>query len=142
MRIVNKMVNNSAFLDSVFSALSDPTRRGILRGLMPASTPVGKLAQPFRLSAPAISRHLRVLEGAGLIRRTKRGRIHEIELNADPLQKAANWLELYRRHWESSLDALALYLESPTTPAAPPLSSKNDKDKHRAKTKHKPTSTN
>ena len=126
------MVNNSAFLDTVFSALSDPTRRGILRGLMPASTPVGKLAQPYRLSAPAISRHLRVLEGAGLIRRTKRGRVHDIELNAEPLQKAADWLDLYRTHWESSLDALAAYLESPAPAAAKPLSATKEK----SKTKH------
>jgi DNA-binding transcriptional ArsR family regulator len=127
------MVNNPALLDTVFSALADPTRRSILRGLMGGSAPVGRIAEPFCVSAPAVSRHLRVLEGAGLIRRTKRGRIHEIELKAEPLRKAADWLDIYRRHWESSLDALARYLESPAPPPAPvvPLAPKQSKNKHK-----------
>jgi DNA-binding transcriptional ArsR family regulator len=106
------MVKHSASLDSVFSALADPTRRRILEGLMDGCAHVGRVAKPFKVSAPAISRHLRVLEKAGLVRRTRRGRIHEMELAAEPLRRASDWLETYRRHWEGSLEALARYLES------------------------------
>ena len=106
------MVNNATRLDTVFAALADPTRRRILQGLRSGGAPVAKLAQPFRMSAPAVSRHLRVLESAGLVLRTKRGRVHEITLAAEPLHTVADWLETYREHWESSLDALARYLES------------------------------
>ena len=115
------MVKRSISLDAVFSALADPTRRRILQGLMRGSRPVGNLARPFRMSAPAVSRHLRVLERTGLIRRTRRGRIHEIELNAAPLRRAVDWLEIYRQHWESSLDSLARFLES--APQSLPLNS-------------------
>ncbi len=106
------MVKYSSSLDSVFAALADPTRRRILEGLMDGSAPVGRLAKPFKVSAPAVSRHLRVLERAGLVRRTRRGRLHEMELAAEPLRRAADWIETYRRHWEVSLDGLARYLES------------------------------
>jgi DNA-binding transcriptional ArsR family regulator len=126
------MVNRSDSLDIVFSALADPTRRRILEGLTDGQAHVGRVAKPFRVSAPAISRHLRVLERAGLIRRTKRGRLHEIELRAAPLQNARDWLETYRRHWESRLDALAKYLESPESaedPAVAALSPKPKKPK-------------
>jgi DNA-binding transcriptional ArsR family regulator len=114
------MVKRSASLDSVFSALADPTRRRILHGLMRGGAPVASVARPFRMSAPAVSRHLRVLERSGLIRRTRRGRVHEIELNAAPLRRAVDWLEIYRQHWESSLDSLARFLET----AKPKLSQK------------------
>jgi len=124
------MVKRSISLDAVFAALADPTRRRILQGLTDGNAHVGRVAEPFRVSAPAISRHLRVLERAGLIRRTKRGRNHEIQLRAAPLRKATDWLETYRRHWESSLDALAQYLES----AGPSLSTGNPpKKKNTAK---------
>ena len=111
--IFNAMVKRSISLDTVFAALADPTRRRILRGLMRGCAPVGEIASPFRVSAPAVSRHLRVLERAGLIRRNRRGRIHEIELAAAPMRAARDWLEAYRRHWEDSLEALARYLETP-----------------------------
>ena len=115
------MVKRSASLDAVFAALADPTRRRILQGLMGGHAHVGRVARPFRVSAPAISRHLRVLERAGLIHRTKRGRLHQIELNAKPLRRAKDWLETYRQHWESSLDALARYLEfGESSPSAKP----------------------
>jgi DNA-binding transcriptional ArsR family regulator len=110
------MVNNTA-LDSVFAALADPVRRRIIHQLSAGRSPVGRLARSFSISAPAISRHLRVLESASLIRRTKIGRIHEIELAPESLRPAAHWLDLYRRHWEANLDSLARYLESET--AAP-----------------------
>src|SRR4051794_16156124 len=106
------MVKRSNSLDSTFAALADPTRRRILQGLMGGHAHVGRVARPFHVSAPAISRHLRVLERAGLIRRTKRGRHHHLELSAEPLRRAKDWLETYRQHWESSLDRLAHFLES------------------------------
>ena len=124
------MVKRSSSLDSVFSALADPTRRRILEGLMDGHAHVGRLARPFRVSAPAISRHLRVLERAGLICRTKRGRLHHIELSAEPLRRAKDWIETYRQHWESSLDSLARYLESGESKESP---------KTKPKTKNKTT---
>jgi len=105
------MVKYSRSLDTTFAALADPTRRRIIEGLMSGRAPVGRLAQPFKVSAPAISRHLRVLERAGLVRRIRRGRIHEMELAASPLHQASDWLEKYRRFWEESLESLARYLE-------------------------------
>jgi DNA-binding transcriptional ArsR family regulator len=126
------MVKRSISLDSVFAALADPTRRRILQGLMGGHAHVGRVARPFRMSAPAISRHLRVLERAGLIRRTKRGRLHHIELSAEPLRRAKDWLEIYRRHWESSLDSLARYLESgePSPSEKPTLKTKKQTTKN------------
>ncbi len=122
------MVNNST-LDSVFAALSDPVRRRIIQRLSHGRSPVARLAQPFAISAPAVSRHLRVLERAGLIRRTKIGRIHEIELAPESLQPAAHWIDVYRRHWEANLDSLARYLESTEpSPAAPFPASKETPD--------------
>jgi DNA-binding transcriptional ArsR family regulator len=127
------MVNRSISLDTVFAALADPTRRRILQGLMDGHSHVGRVAEPFKVSAPAISRHLRVLERAGLIRRRKHGRNHEIQLRAEPLRRAKDWLETYRRHWESSLDALAHYLEStaPSSSSAqqPKTKTNNDQTK-------------
>jgi len=84
------------------------------------------------MSAPAVSRHLRVLERAGLVRRTKRGRIHEIALAAEPLHTVTNWLETYRKHWESSLDALARYLESTESEETFTPDSKTKKQTHQS----------
>lgn len=110
--LVNHIVKYPVSLDSIFAALADPTRRRILEGLMDGCLPVGRLARPFKVSGPAVSRHLRVLERAGLVRRRRRGRIHEMELAVEALRKASDWIETYRCHWEASLDALANYLES------------------------------
>ena len=126
--MLNAMVKRSVSLNTVFAALADPTRRRILEGLMDGCAPVGRLAEPFKVSPPAVSRHLRVLERAGLVRRTRRGRIHEMELAAGPLRKAADWLDTYRRHWEASLDSLARYLESGTP-------KKSTRSKSKTKTK-------
>jgi DNA-binding transcriptional ArsR family regulator len=130
--ILNVMVKHSTTLDTVFAALADPTRRRILQGLRGGSAPVAKLAQPFRMSAPAVSRHLRVLENAGLVRRTKLGRIHNIALVAEPLHTIADWLETYRKHWESSLDALARYLESPESLETFTPDPKTKKENHKS----------
>jgi DNA-binding transcriptional ArsR family regulator len=97
-------------LDTVFSALSDPTRRAILVQLQRGEATVTELASPFSTSLPAISKHLRVLENAGLIARRKEGRTHYVRLVAAPLQSAAEWLTLYRRFWNSTFDALDRFL--------------------------------
>jgi len=107
------MVNGSAALDATFGALADPTRRAIVAHL--ARTPessVGELARPFAISLPAISKHLRVLEGAGLVTRRKDGRIHRCRLVAAPMETAAEWIERHRRFWEGRLDALERFLQS------------------------------
>jgi len=102
-------------LDRVFGALADPTRRQLLERLTPGPVRVTRLAEPFSMSLPAISKHLRVLEGAGLLRRTRLGREHHLELRAGPMREALRWMERYRRFWEGSLEALADYLEKETT---------------------------
>jgi DNA-binding transcriptional ArsR family regulator len=100
-------------LDAVFSALADPTRRAILARLAEGESSVTRLAEPFEISLPAISRHLKVLEGAGLLARTKDGRVHRIRLVADPMLDALEWMARYGRFWEEQLDSLeALLRES------------------------------
>lgn len=105
------MVKQNSRLDDVFGALADPTRRGILEKLSRGDQCVTELAKPYRMSLPAISKHLRVLEGAGLICRRRDGRVHHLKLDAKPMQEAAAWMEEYRKFWESALDSLAEYLE-------------------------------
>jgi len=100
------MVREASTLDKTFSALSDPTRRAILRRLASGKRSVTDLARPFDVSLPAISKHLRVLEGAGLVMQEKDGRIRRCQLSARPLQDAARWIERYRRFWEESFDRL------------------------------------
>ena len=101
----------SATLNRTFAALADPTRRRILAHLSRGDRCVTDLARPHAMSLPAISKHLRVLEKAGLLRRRRYGRVHEIQLAAKPLKQAAQWVEEYRKFWEGSLDRLAEYLE-------------------------------
>ena len=98
-------------LDAVFGALSDPTRRRILDRLARTECCVTDLAKPFSISLPAISKHLRVLENAGLIRRERIGRVHRLQLRAKPMSEAAEWIERYREFWEGQLDALSDYME-------------------------------
>jgi DNA-binding transcriptional ArsR family regulator len=102
---------SSRTLDATFAALADPTRRQILAHLARGDRRVTELARPHNMSLPAVSKHLRVLESAGLLRRRRYGRVHEMQLNAEPLKKAAQWVEDYRKFWEGSLDRLAAYLE-------------------------------
>lgn len=101
----------SGRLDQTFSALSDPTRRAILARLARGEATVTQLARPFRVSLPAISRHLRVLERAGLISREREGRVHHVRLEADRMGEAADWIVRYRQFWERQFDALEKYLE-------------------------------
>jgi DNA-binding transcriptional ArsR family regulator len=107
------MVNYStASLDATFGALADPTRRAILARLARGEAMVTELAEPFRVSLPAISKHVRVLESAGLLRREIDGRVHRCRLAAEPMKNAAAWIEQYRAFWELQFDALAKYLET------------------------------
>jgi DNA-binding transcriptional ArsR family regulator len=101
----------STTLNRTFAALADPTRRQILADLARGDRRVTDLARPHDMSLPAVSKHLRVLEDAGLLRRRRYGRVHEMQLNAAPLKKAAQWVDEYRKFWEGSLDRLAAYLE-------------------------------
>ena len=111
-KIVNQMVKySSRTLNRTFAALADPTRRRILAHLARGDRCVTHLARPHDMSLPAVSKHLRVLEKAGLLRRRRYGRVHEMQLDAKPLKQAAQWVEEYRKFWEGSLDRLAAYLE-------------------------------
>ncbi|MCI0436561.1 MAG: metalloregulator ArsR/SmtB family transcription factor [Gemmatimonadetes bacterium] len=103
-------------LDLTFGALADPTRRAILERLARGEAVVGELARPFRMSRPAISKHLRVLERAGLVQRTRDGRVSRCVLEAGPMRDAAAWVERYRAFWEGQLEALARYLEGGEQP--------------------------
>jgi DNA-binding transcriptional ArsR family regulator len=109
--IGNHMVSRTARMDLVFAALADATRRALLTRLKRGDSTVGALASPFRMSRPAISKHLRVLERACLVRRTRDGRVSRCGLNAAALREAAEWVEQYRAFWESKLDALANFVE-------------------------------
>jgi DNA-binding transcriptional ArsR family regulator len=109
--ILNQMVKYSPkILNRTFAALADPTRRRILAHLARGDKCVTHLARPHAMSLPAVSKHLRVLEKAGLLRRRRYGRVHEMQLEARPLKQAAQWVEEYRKFWEGSLDRLAEYL--------------------------------
>jgi DNA-binding transcriptional ArsR family regulator len=107
------MVTNTARLDLTFGALADPIRRAILSQLARGDATVGELASPFNVSRPAISKHLRVLERAGLVRRAREGRISRCQLDAVAMRGAAEWFEDYRTFWTGRLDALKRYAEKP-----------------------------
>src|ERR1700728_4937076 len=98
-------------ISSTFAALADPTRRAILARLALGETSVTKLAEPFEMSMPAVSKHLRVLERAGLITRGREAQWRPCKLKAEPLREAAGWLEEYRQFWEQSFDRLDEYLQ-------------------------------
>src|ERR687884_404099 len=100
-------------LDAVFSALAHPIRRSIVARLSEGDCAVSDLAAPHRVSLPAISRHLRVLEDAGLLEQTPDGRVRRCTLKAKPLSAAFSWIVQYRLFWEDALDALAAYVEKP-----------------------------
>lgn len=97
-------------LSATFSALADPTRRAILARLSSGERSVSELAEPFDMSLPAISRHLKVLEQAGLISRGREAQWRPARLEADPLREVAGWVEHYRRFWERSFDRMDSYL--------------------------------
>src|ERR687884_629114 len=103
-------MSSTATLDRTFAALADPTRRAILARLARGEATVSELAKPFPMSQPAVSKHLKVLERAGLIVRGRRAQWRPVELRADGLHDAAEWLEGYRRQWEERLDRLDAHL--------------------------------
>ena len=93
-------------LDTLFHALADPTRRAMLAQLALGETSVGELAEPYRMSLAGASKHVKVLEGAGLVARRKVGRTHLCSLNAEPLAKAEQWLRQWEAYWTGRLDRL------------------------------------
>ena len=99
-------------LSTTFAALSDPTRRAILARLALGETTVAELAEPFEISGPAISKHLKVLERAGLIARSREAQRRPCRLRAAPLKDVADWVGRYRRFWEQSFDRLDSYLHT------------------------------
>lgn len=105
------MVINSAELDLVFGALSDATRRGMLAQLSQGEMNVSQLAAPHDMSQPAISKHLRVLEHAGLIERTRRGRESFVQVKSEPAEQAAGWIDYYAKFWRQQFDAVDAYLK-------------------------------
>jgi len=140
-------------LSTVFAALADPTRRAILARLSEGEAPVGELARPFDMSAPAISKHLRVLADAGLIEREVSARWRICHLRPDALRDAHGWLETYRQLWEGNLDRLVAFVEqaghaaqeapidppahhpaAAATPEAAPLTSNQRRNKDKGNT--------
>ncbi len=111
MRRARRHPTSSDRLDAVFAALSDPTRRAILVRLARGECSVTELWEPFAISAPAISRHLRVLETSGLIARRKAGRVHYCRVRPHELRQAEDWMVKQRAFWEQQFDALARYLD-------------------------------
>jgi DNA-binding transcriptional ArsR family regulator len=106
--ILKRMVKRRADpLDATFAALADPTRRAIVERLTRGEASVGELAAPFEISLPAISKHLTVLEHAGLLVRTKEGRLRQCRLREEPLRDALAWIGAYGRFWEGQLDSLS-----------------------------------
>ncbi len=105
---------NSDSLSTTFAALGDPTRRAILVRLADGEATVGEIARPFAMSLPAVSKHLAVLADAGLITRSKEGRVRRCGMRAEPLHVAYDWIRDYRRFWDDRLDSLAAYLRETT----------------------------
>jgi DNA-binding transcriptional ArsR family regulator len=107
---------DSEQLNRVFGALSDPIRRGILERLARGETNISTLAAPFAVSQPAVSKHLRVLERAGLIVRTRQGREYQIRVNPLPIEEAQGWIGHYARFWRRHFDAVDAYLKKQEQP--------------------------
>ena len=109
------MVNNyishdSAQLNLIFSALSDPTRRAMLLKLADKEQSITSLSAPFDISKSAVTKHIKVLEKAGLLKRTIDGRVHHCRLAVDPLNAASDWMAFYQKFWDTKLDSLNNYL--------------------------------
>ena len=129
--------SNSDRLDAVFRALADPTRRAMVRNLARQPRSVGELAEPFEISLAAASKHIKVLEGAGLVQRDVQGRTHVCRLDARPLHAGMDWMRHYEQFWNQRLDALEDLLRAedrddatrkpPRKPAAKPARSNRSK---------------
>ncbi|MBX3363313.1 MAG: winged helix-turn-helix transcriptional regulator [Phycisphaeraceae bacterium] len=111
-------------LSLAFAAIADPTRRAILARLMQGEASVSELARPFSISMPAITKHLKVLERAGLIERSRRAQRRPCRLRVEPLREAAEWIGHYRAFWDSSLDRLEEYLGEAQEPQREDFSSR------------------
>lgn len=109
-----KRAASPILLDLVFAALADATRRAIIEQLRKGEATVSEVAAPHDMSLPAVSKHLRVLEDAGLLQRRVDGRTHFLSVNAKPIAQATNWLERQRQFWEGSLERLASAVEKPS----------------------------
>ncbi len=109
-------VNHASLLDQVYGAIADPTRRAILNALTAGEANVGSLVERFPISFNGVSKHIKVLERAGLVSRSIHGREHRLKLRAAPLRDAAAWLEHYRAFWDSRLEALEAMLLAETPP--------------------------
>ena len=139
--ILNRMVKyEDADLDAVFAALSDSTRRKVLASLSEGSLPVMELASPHNMSLPGFMKHLGVLEDAGLISRSKEGRVVSCTLSPEPMQEAAAWLLHYKKFWSEKLDALARYLyqQEELQTWNKPISKKNPRSSSSAPTLSRP----
>lgn len=98
-------------MDAVFTALADSTRRGMISRLSKGPASIGELGRPYAISKPAVTKHVKMLERAGLVTRKKSGRIHRCKLNAKAMKQAEDWLEKHRKFWEDALGNLARYVE-------------------------------
>jgi DNA-binding transcriptional ArsR family regulator len=117
-------------LDATFTALADPTRRAILARLMSGEASVNELAEPFSISQPAVSKHLKILERAGLVTRSRDATRRPVKIEAGPMREAADWLSNYRKFWEQNYQRLDALLEVLQTPVNKPdtLQSKKQSD--------------
>jgi DNA-binding transcriptional ArsR family regulator len=105
------MVKYSSHLDATFGALADPTRRAILAALMLGEASISEIAVPYRMSLPAVMKHVRVLEAAGLVSQKKVGRTRRCRLAAKPLEEAGDWIAQYRLFWQRNFESLERYLK-------------------------------
>jgi DNA-binding transcriptional ArsR family regulator len=110
---------SSVSLDAVFSALGDPTRREIVKRLAEGDASVSELAKPFEMSLPAVSKHLGVLEDAGLLTREKEGRVRHCHLVPEPMREALEWIARHGRFWEDQFDSLGEFLAETEAEAQP-----------------------
>lgn len=125
--VKNKKTNDP--LTAVFQALADPTRRSILEQLSTGKATVKELARPFAITLPAITKHLKILEKAGLIERGRKAQWRPCQIQAKPLKDASDWIDQYRRHWEESLERLDHYLQKLQKQNASKKGNKDDKRK-------------
>ena len=118
-------------LSTTFAALADPTRRAILARLASGETSVTELAAPFEMTTPAVTKHLKVLERAGLITRSRQAQWRPCQLNAAPMHEAADFIEQYRQFWEQSFDRLDAYLKTMQAPLTKKIGEKKNGRKNK-----------
>jgi len=129
-------------LDQTFAALGDATRRALLKRLAGGDRTVSELAAPFEMSLPAVSKHLRVLERAGLVSREVAGRVHTLRLEAGPMQEANRWLTFYQQFWNANLDSLGDFLEASAQGASSGLAATQSKPGNQKTNSKKPKKGN